>query len=131
MSFEAYAAECAVCEIDTEIKKTLCSVCLTQKVLRGKWKIVILWLLREKELRFSQLRKSIPNITQAYLSGQLKDLESDNLVIRESYNEIPPRVEYSLTEEGRKLIDVINHANEWGADYMMKQMGRLQVQEGD
>ena len=122
MSFETYAAECKVCGIDEEIKKTLCPVCLTQKVLRGKWKIVIIWLLREEELRFSQLRKVIPNITQAYLSSQLKDLESDNLVIRKSYNEIPPRVEYSLTEEGRKFIDIIINVNKWGVDYMMKQM---------
>lgn len=126
MSFETYAAECAVCEIDGEIKKTLCPVCLTQKVFRGKWKIVIIWLLRNKELRFSQIRKSIPNITQAYLSSQLKDLEADKLVIRKSYNEIPPRVEYSLTESGRSFINVINNINEWGTDYISKQKSDAQ-----
>jgi DNA-binding HxlR family transcriptional regulator len=122
MSFEDYASECAVCEIDGEIKKTLCPVCLTQKVVRGKWKIVIIWLLRDKELRFSQIRKSIPNITQAYLSSQLKNLESDKLLIRKSYNEIPPRVEYSLSEEGRNFVSVINHVNDWGFEYLSKRM---------
>jgi DNA-binding HxlR family transcriptional regulator len=122
MAFKEYAAECAVCELDGQIKQTLCPVCLTQKVFRGKWKIVILWLLRDKEMRFSQIQKSISNITQAYLSSQLKDLESDKLVIRKSYNEIPPRVEYSLSEEGRNLLSVINHIYEWGVDYMSKQI---------
>ena len=122
MAFEEYAAECAVCEIDGEIKQTLCPVCLTQKVVRGKWKIVIIWLLRDRVMRFSQIQKSIPNITQAYLSSQLKDLEADKLVVRKSYNEIPPRVEYSLSEEGRNFVSVIYRIREWGADYMSKQI---------
>jgi DNA-binding HxlR family transcriptional regulator len=121
MAFNEYTEECSVCPLDTTIKETLCPVCLTQKVLRGKWKIVILWLLREKELRFSQILKSIPSITQAYLSSQLKDLESDKLVIRKSYNEVPPRVEYSLSEEGRNFITVIHSINEWGANYIAMQ----------
>ena len=122
MSFKEYAAECAVCEIDNQIKETLCAVCLTQRILRGKWKIVIIWLLRDEKLRFSQIRKSIPNITQAYLSSQLKELESDQLIIRTSYNEVPPRVEYSLSDEGRKFIQVINNINDWGAGYVAKQI---------
>ncbi|MDC7226019.1 MAG: helix-turn-helix domain-containing protein [Spirochaetales bacterium] len=122
MSFDTYAAECAICEIDSDIKQSLCPVCLTQRIFRGKWKIVILWLLRDKELRFSELKKSIPNITQAYLSNQLKSLESDQLVIRKSYNEIPPRVEYSLTEEGRNFIKVIDYINDWGTDYLKKRI---------
>jgi len=122
MSFEKYAAECSTCKINTQIKETLCPVCLTQKVLRGKWKIVIIWLLRDNKLRFSQIRKSIPNITQAYLSSQLKDLEADKLIIRKSYNEVPPRVEYSLSREGRNFLSVINHIHEWGVDYVSKQI---------
>ncbi len=121
MSIEKYAAECAVCKIDGEIKASLCPICLTQRVFRGKWKIVIIWLLREKAMRFSELKASIFNITQAYLSNQLKDLESDNLVIRKSYDEVPPRVEYSLTEEGRKFVTVIKTINSWGTDYLEAQ----------
>ena len=126
MAFEEYAAECAVCELDGEIKKTLCPVCLTQKVFRGKWKVVIMWLLRDTEMRFSQLQQSIPKITQAYLSNQLKDLESDKLVIRKSYNEIPPRVEYSLSEEGRNFMNIIDHINDWGAEYLAKRLSEFQ-----
>ena len=122
MAFSEYAAECSACRIDSEIRETLCSVCLTQKVFRGKWKIVIIWLLRTKELRFSEIRKSIPNITQAYLSSQLKDLESDGLVIRKSFNEVPPRVEYSLSDTGRDFTTVISHINEWGSNYLAKQI---------
>ena len=123
MSFEKYRAECLACEIDDQVRKNLCPVCLTQKILRGKWKIVVIWLLRDKELRFSQIRKSIPNITQAYLSSQLKDLESDKLIIRKSYNEIPPRVEYSLSDEGKSFLSVIDRMRDWGFDYMSKQIG--------
>ncbi len=126
MSFDTYAAECTVCEIDGEIKKSLCPVCLTQRMMRGKWKIVIIWLLRNRELRFSEIRKSIPNITQANLSSQLKDLESDKLVNRKSFNEIPPRVEYSLTEEGKDFVKVIRTINSWGADYLQKRIGRTE-----
>lgn len=123
MSIEKYAAECAVCKIDGEIKDSLCPICLTQRVFRGKWKIVIIWLLRGKAMRFSELKSSIFNITQAYLSSQLKDLESDNLVVRKSYDEVPPRVEYSLTREGRKFLSVIETINSWGADYLEGQKG--------
>jgi DNA-binding HxlR family transcriptional regulator len=125
MSIDKYAAECAVCQIDGTIKESLCPVCLTQRVMRGKWKLVIIWLLRNGELRFSEIKKSIFHITQAYLSAQLKELESDNLVIRKSYNEVPPRVEYSLTEEGKKFISVIETINNWGAGYMKVQLENL------
>ena len=126
MSIEKYAAECVVCKIDGEIKESLCPVCLTQRVFRGKWKIVIIWLLRERAMRFSELKSSIFHITQAYLSNQLKDLESDNLVIRKSYDEVPPRVEYSLTEEGRKFVSVIETINNWGADYLKGQLSGME-----
>ena len=125
MAFETYTAECVECAIDKETRKSLCSVCLTQKVMRGKWKIVIIWLLRDKQMRFSEIQKSIPKITQSYLSNQLKDLESDKLIIRKSYNEIPPRVEYSLTEDGRNFIKVIHFINAWGAEYGARQQNEM------
>ena len=125
MSIEKYAAECSVCEINGKIKETLCPVCLTQRVMKGKWKIVIIWLLREKALRFTELKSSIFHITQAYLSSQLKELESDNLVVRKSFDEVPPRVEYSLTEEGEKFISVIETINNWGIEYMKIQQEKM------
>lgn len=118
MSKEKYIEECKCCEVDMEIKKELCPVCLTQRLIRGKWKIVIIWLLKDHELRFSQLRRSISNISQAYLSTQLKELESDGLVIRKSYNEMPPRVEYFLTRQGKNFVEVIRQMYKWGTDYI-------------
>lgn len=123
MSIEKYIAECKECKIDDEIKNALCPVCLTQKVMRGKWKIVIIWLLKDKTLRFSQIRKSIPKITQAYLSSQLKDLEADGLLIRKSYNEVPPRVEYYLTDNGKSFLSVLDNMYKWGIDYSVSRMG--------
>ncbi|QEN08312.1 transcriptional regulator [Oceanispirochaeta crateris] len=122
MSIDKYIEECKVCTVDEKIKATLCPVCLTQRVVRGKWKIVIVWLLREEAMRFSRIKQSIPHITQAYLSAQLKELESDRLIFRKSYDEVPPRVEYSLSPEGKSLVEVIRHTQEWGASYIKSQI---------
>lgn len=122
MANEKYLNECKNCKIDIEIKKTQCPVCISQRLIRGKWKILIIWLLREKKLRFSQIKKSIPKITHAYLSSQLKELESDGLLTRKSYNEVPPRVEYYLTEEGKSFISVIDSMSNWGFDYLNRNL---------
>jgi DNA-binding HxlR family transcriptional regulator len=115
-----YIGECQTCNIEPEIRKNLCTVCMTQKIVKGKWKIVILWLLRDKTLRFSQIRKSIPKVTQTYLSNQLRALEDDKLIIRKSYNQVPPKVEYSLSSTGIKFISVLDQMNVWGMDYMQE-----------
>lgn len=125
MAIEKYMEECLACPLDAKTRDQLCAVCLPQRVFRGKWKIVILWQLRYKEMRFSELQKSIPNITQAYLSSQLKDLESDKLIDRHSYNEIPPRVEYTLTDAGKSFIEVIEKINAWGSEYASEQMAQF------
>ncbi|QUI20946.1 helix-turn-helix transcriptional regulator [Vallitalea pronyensis] len=122
MLAQKYIDECLKCPIEEDIKKQLCPVCLTQKIIRGKWKIVIIWLLRKETLRFSQIRKSIPKVTQAYLSSQLKELEADGLLIRKSYNEVPPKVEYYLTNTGKNLIHVIDKMFDWGSDYIADNM---------
>lgn len=113
-----YLKDCQSCNVDPEIKENLCPMCLTQKIIKGKWIIVILWLLKDKTLRFSEIKRSIPDITQTYLSKQLKSLEADMLVIRKSYNQIPPKVEYSLSDTGKNFISVLNHMNDWGTSYM-------------
>jgi len=110
--------ECKECKCEESLKPSLCAICFSQRMLRGKWKIVIIYLLKDNCLRFSQLKKSLPKVTQAYLSKQLKELESVNLIRRYSYNEVPPRVEYSLTEEGQGLIKVIDSISAWGKDYL-------------
>lgn len=119
---EKYLKECAECKVEEHVKKELCAVCFTQKVMRGKWKLVIIYLLKDDILRFSQIKKAIPKVTQAYLISQLKELEADGIIIRHSYNEVPPKVEYYLSQEGKTFIQVIDSMHSWGAEYIHKRI---------
>ena len=94
-----------------------CPVEITLAVIGGKWKAVILWHLSHKTLRFSQLRRRLPGITQKMLTQQLRELERDGLLHREVFAEVPPRVEYSLTELGRTLKPLLGMMCEWGKDF--------------
>ncbi len=91
-----------------------CHVDITLDVIGGKWKLVILWHIAQKTLRFSELEKRIPGITQKMLSQQLKDMEKDKLISRKAYAVIPPRVEYSITEHGNSLKKVLKELSSWG-----------------
>ena len=91
-----------------------CTVEVTLGAIGGKWKAVILWHLSHKTLRFSQLRRRLPGITQKMLTQQLRELERDGLLHREVFAEVPPRVEYSLTELGRTLRPLLSLMCEWG-----------------
>ena len=92
-----------------------CPVEATLSVIGGKWKGVILYrLLTEQVLRFNELRRLLPNITQRMLTNQLRELEGDGLVARKIYPEIPPKVEYRLTEYGQTLAPVIHALQQWG-----------------
>lgn len=124
IDIEQIFLECQECKVDEHIKAELCPICLTQRTIRGKWKIVIIYLLKDNALRFSQIKKAIPKVTQAYLSSQLKELETSGLIIRHSYNEVPPKVEYYLSEEGRSFIKVIDSMHSWGTDYMHRRLGK-------
>lgn len=93
-----------------------CAMDVTMKYIGGKWKTVVLWYLKNKTYRFGELKKQIPDITEKMLSIQLKALEQDGLVKRQSYDEVPLRVEYSLTDFGRTLIPVLNAIAKWGRD---------------
>ena len=98
-----------------------CPLLLTQRIILGKWKLSIIWFLaHNKVMRFSELKRAFndSSLTQKMLTQHLKELENDNIVIRESYNEVPPRVEYKLTKLGEKFIPVINMMEEWGKIYM-------------
>jgi len=92
----------------------ICGVAVTLDFIGGKWKGVILWHLTRKTLRFSQIRRRLPGITQKMLTQQLREMERDNLVHREVYAEVPPRVEYSLTERGRSLQPILEAMCTWG-----------------
>jgi len=110
---ETMQAECLTCPIPKDLKKDLCCICSAQRIMRGKWKLLIIWLLRENPKRFSQLQREIPNVKQGPLTAQLKELTSDGLICRKSYNQVPPHVEYSLTGKGREFLCVMQAMDSW------------------
>jgi DNA-binding HxlR family transcriptional regulator len=87
------------------------------EVIGGKWKVIILYQLRGKTLRFGELKKIIPKITQKMLSQQLRELEKNKLVIRKVYAEVPPKVEYTSTELAQKLTPALDMLCRWGSEY--------------
>ncbi len=94
----------------------------TMSLIQGKYKMFILYTLMEFEVvRFNALKKYIGTISYKTLSATLKELESDNLVHREEYPQIPPRVEYSLTERGKSLIPILDNLCEWGDQHRAEQ----------
>jgi DNA-binding HxlR family transcriptional regulator len=95
-----------------------CPVTAYLTVMDGHWKPIIVWYLRDKPLRFKELMKSIPDISTKVLTEQLKELEVDGLISRETFNEIPPRVEYSLTHYGKTLLPVLTVLREWGLKHL-------------
>lgn len=91
-----------------------CALDVTMDYIGGKWKTVVLWYLRKGTKRFGELKKHIPEITEKMLSLQLKQLEADGLVHREVFAEVPPRVEYCLSEEGKTLLPLLEELAKWG-----------------
>ena len=85
-------------------------------VIGGKWKTIIIYVLKDETLRFGQIKKEIPKITQKMLTQQLRELEKDGLVNREVFAEVPLRVEYSLTEKSERLKPILAQLCKWGTD---------------
>ncbi|MBI5530383.1 MAG: helix-turn-helix transcriptional regulator [Candidatus Doudnabacteria bacterium] len=98
----------------TNEPKTCNSVQTTLKVLGGKWKPAILFLLCEQTLRFGQLKRSVSGITQKMLTQELRELEEDGLVSRKVYPQVPPKVEYTVTSYGKTLGPVLKSMSAWG-----------------
>lgn len=96
------------------------SVKTTLDVIGGKWKPLILYLLKDSTLRFSELQRGIEGITQKMLTQQLRELEHDGLVKRKVYPQVPPRVEYSITEYGKTLDPIFRTMNLWGKTHKTK-----------
>lgn len=88
------------------------------QVLSGKWTLIILFQLAKRTARFNELKKTIPGITQHMLTLSLRELEANDLVQRKIYAEVPPRVEYKLTEHGRTLRPLIEALADWGRQHM-------------
>ena len=97
---------------------TSCPVGITLDLIGGKYKALILWHLSDGTMRFSQLRKAISTATPKMLTQQLRELESQELIHREVFPVIPPKVEYSLTELGQSLMPVLISMRDWGAQYL-------------
>ena len=96
-----------------------CPYVTAQKVLTGKWSMYILYLLSDGPVRFNELLRLMPeDMTHTTLSRQLKTLEKEGLIVRTEYQQIPPKVEYSLSEIGEKFKDVLSVLEVWGNEYI-------------
>lgn len=94
-----------------------CPVETTLMMIGNKWKVLILRDLMEGTRRFGQLKKSVGNVNQKVLTAQLRSMEQDELLTRKVYAEVPPRVEYTLTERGRSLKPILDAMQHWGEKY--------------
>ncbi|MGH7799687.1 MAG: winged helix-turn-helix transcriptional regulator [Thermodesulfobacteriota bacterium] len=95
-----------------------CPVEATLGVIGGKWKVLILWYLKEEQImRFGKLKRLIPGITQKMLTQQLRELEANGLITRKVYAQVPPKVEYSLTKYGESLEPILKLMCEWGIEH--------------
>jgi DNA-binding HxlR family transcriptional regulator len=101
-----------------KIKKAHCAVDYAFQRIGGKYKGRILWVLREGVLRYGELNRAVIGISPKMLTQTLKELEADELIIRKVYLEVPPKVEYSLTETGNELIPFISQMRSWGEKQM-------------
>ena len=102
----------------TNEKKYTCPINFTIDLISGKWSMWVLWNLQDCPLRFGELKRSIPGITEKMLIQQLKKFENNNLVTRTVYSQIPPKVEYSLTEHGKSLKTIMLSIKQWGDDHL-------------
>jgi Predicted transcriptional regulators len=113
-TFEQYV-EIASCSTTASGECPVTSVLL---MLQGKWKSRVIYALSLSDaVRFGQIKKEVPEITNTMLTAALRELEADGLIRREQFNEIPPHVEYSLTEKGRDLFPIFYEMLEWGLKY--------------
>ena len=101
-------------------KEDNCPVEATLELIGGKYKALILWHLSQGILRFSELRQVIKGATPKMLTQQLRELEAQDLIHREVFPVVPPKVEYSLTETGRSLMPILIAMRDWGAEYMRR-----------
>jgi DNA-binding HxlR family transcriptional regulator len=95
-----------------------CTVEAALDVIGGKWKPLILWHLGEEVMRFGELQKGLPGVNAKMLTKQLRELEEDGVIKRTVYPEVPPRVEYTITDFGKTLIPLLQALCEWGAHYL-------------
>lgn len=104
--------------LKNDIKLEETGFCYAMQIMQGKYKMYILYILSAFEvLRFNELQRKIDTISYKTLSTTLKELENDGLVYRKEYPQIPPKVEYSLTEDGASIIPILNEICKWGEKF--------------
>jgi len=96
----------------------VCPFATAQRVLSGKWALLVLHYLSQRTMRFGELQRTLPDMTQATLSKQLKEMEHSGLIVRRAYSQIPPKVEYSLSDIGRRFMPVLDALEDWGNQYI-------------
>lgn len=111
----------------------VCPFATAQRLIQGKWAVLILHHLSEGATRFNELQRKMPKMTHATLAAQLKQLEAEGLVIRKEYPQIPPKVEYSLSKMGRKFEPVLDSIRAWGTEYIqyMKEKETAGLTDGE
>jgi DNA-binding HxlR family transcriptional regulator len=97
-----------------------CPVDLTLQIVGGRWKGIVIWNLRDGKKRFSELKRSLVTINDKMLSQVLRELETQGVVARKVYEIVPPKVEYSLTREGEKLLPIMQAMSDYGAKYIVE-----------
>lgn len=97
-----------------------CPLRKTLELISGKWRTHIIYeLCKHKAIRFGELKKALPGITNTMLTKTLRELEQYEIIMREQFNEIPPRVEYSLTEKGKAMLPIFTELAIWGENYLL------------
>ncbi|MBD3885284.1 helix-turn-helix transcriptional regulator [Phormidium tenue FACHB-886] len=107
--------------MDTQRALCKCPIDAAVQAISGKWKIIILWKLQEKPMRFGELKRAVSEITEKMLIQQLRELEQHEIIYRQDFQEMPLRVEYSLTPQGRKLTPVFDALWQWGEEHIRHQ----------
>ena len=97
-----------------------CPVDLTLQIVGGRWKGIVIWNLRENPKRFSELKRILVTINDKMLSQVLRELEEQGVVHREVYQVVPPKVEYSLTDEGKKLLPIMQAMSDYGTKFVVE-----------
>ncbi|MBD7945435.1 MULTISPECIES: winged helix-turn-helix transcriptional regulator [Psychrobacillus] len=111
-----------------DLQPELCRVDDALGILVGKWKpIILLTLLQEGTQRFSDLKRKVPGITQKMLTNQLRELEKEDIIARKVYPQVPPKVEYSITEYGKSLEPILNAMHEWGTAHILHKQKKQQT----
>ena len=109
--------------ITEEQKLDFCPLTVTQNAIAGRWKIMILWHLSQHEvIRFTELQRMLPGISKGILTRQLRELEDDGMIHREVYKVVPPKVEYSLSADGKAFVPVLEAMQNWGQGLLARKI---------